>query len=487
MWRRDYWVDLLSEAVGQYFDGSMPDGRKTSIRRARKYREGFQPKRLRVKPPASDDNIVVNFSGLVVERAVSMLFGEGVEFDLPGEDETEADRWLKLTWELNKKYELLNDLADYGATSGTPVVLFDAESILHDGTLYPELSCLDPSYLEIKTDPDNYKKVLYYEIKYQIPLEGQRTEWRRRLIEPVMAMTDAGVAMPSSWEVSNWRMVGNRWEQIGSTQTWDFPWPPILVWKNLPNAGSPYGRPDLTDDVLDVQDAINLVASNINKVMRLQAHQRLWGRFLGGVKKAIKKVVNGKEETENSEGVEVIDFGPDKVLNTNNEKGHLEAIQANAGFSDMTIFLHELRDALFAIARSTDPHSLKDKVGQITNFGLRILYKDAIDKLNTKRQLYGEALLEINRRLLELGAQESDPGLIKWPETMPVDEKETQAGQKFELDAGLTSKQTIREERGRDNDIEKERLAAEAQDSAETDDNVGARLLRNFNRGTRSE
>jgi hypothetical protein len=457
---RNYVTGIVEDALASVF-GSPAAMRKTSILRARKYREGYQPKRLHVKPPASDDNIIVNFAGLVVERAVSLLFGDGVEIDLPGEGESPADVWLERVKQINKWDEVLNDIADYGATSGTPVVLFDANAIPADHTLYPEIICLDPSYLEIKTDPENYRHILYYKIEYLIEIDKDKRILRRRIIEPAEPSVDGELS--TSWKISDFIQEGSRWVEMGSPVIWDYYWPPILAWKNLPNAGSPYGRPDLTDDVLDVQDALNLVASNINKVMRLQAHQRLWGRFLG-------------KATD-------LFMGPDKVLNIDNEQGHLEAIQANGSFQDMTLFLHELRDAMFAIARSTDPHGLKDRIGQITNFGLRILYKDALDKLKTKRRLYGEALLEIVRRLLELGGFPPDPGKVVWPEVMPIDQVEQVTSDTFELDHNIAARETIQKARGYDPETEDERIEADTIKQNENNANIGSQLLKNFSQG----
>lgn len=461
---RNYIRDIVSDAIGDILGGD--NLRRTTIMRARKYRSGFQPKKLRVKPPQSDDNIIVNVSGLVVERAVSLLMGKGVEFDLPGEGESEADTWLERVWELNKKSELLHDVADYGATSGTPTVLFDVDSIISDGQAWPSLSVLDPAYLTIETDPQNYKQVKRYIVRWELPKPGMGDKiQRRRLIEPNVA-TDAEGAYATTWTISDQELQGNQWINLpGFPKAWAYEWPPILAWKNLPNPGSPYGRPDLTDDVLDVQDGINLVASNINKVMRLQGHQRLWSKMFGKGSK--------------------VDIGPDALLNADDVNAELHAIEANSGFADMVVFLHELQDALFTIARSTDPHSLKDKIGEITNFGLRVLYKDALDKLETKRELYGEALKEINKRLLELGGFPTDPGEIIWEEPLPANETEQVGLYTFDLNNKIAARETIQRARGYDPETEDERIDNDKllqKEQERQQENIGAALLK-FNRG----
>jgi hypothetical protein len=57
----------------------------------RDYTYGNQRRQLKVKTNQADDNITLNYIGLVVDRGVSMLIGQGVEFDLPGEPEKDAE------------------------------------------------------------------------------------------------------------------------------------------------------------------------------------------------------------------------------------------------------------------------------------------------------------------------------------------------------------------------------------------------------------
>jgi hypothetical protein len=63
-------------------------------------------------------------------------------------------------------------------------------------------------------------------------------------------------------------------------------------------------------------------------------------------------------------------------------------------------FLLTLRQSLFDITQTVDISSMTDKLGALTNFGLRVLYADALAKLEQKRRLYGDALLDINRDCL---------------------------------------------------------------------------------------
>jgi hypothetical protein len=139
---------------------------------------------------------------------------------------------------------------------------------------------------------------------------------------------------------------------------------------------------------------------------------------------------------------------------------------------------------LFNISRTADLASIKDKLGSLTNFALRVLFFDGLAKLHTKQELYGEALVEINKRLLILAnIPETDGGVVVWPDAIPTNETEEVAALTFDLNMGLLSKQSASAIRGYDWDDEKHRIDAEREEAQAQGDNIGAVLLRNFERG----
>jgi hypothetical protein len=105
---------------------------------------------------------------------------------------------------------------------------------------------------------------------------------------------------------------------------------------------------------------------------------------------------------------------------------------------------------------------------------------DAMNKINTKRELYGEGLSDLNHRLLVIGEQDDkNGGAVVWPETLPQDEVEQMTADKFEMEAGIVSKQTIAQKRGYDWENEQERIDEERASG----DNIGAAILRTFDQG----
>lgn len=133
---------------------------------------------------------------------------------------------------------------------------------------------------------------------------------------------------------------------------------------------------------------------------------------------------------------------------------------------------------------------MSDKLGALTNFGLRVLYSDALEKNDTKRQLYGDAFKELNRRLLVLNGWEGEmsrPGDVVWGEAMTINILEELQADQIALELGVIDKETVikryQMRYGVDYEtvlanIEQEKSAANANSA-----NIGAQILRNFNQG----
>lgn len=120
----------------------------------------------------------------------------------------------------------------------------------------------------------------------------------------------------------------------------------------------------------------------------------------------------------------------------------------------------------------------RSSAGKSTS-SLRVLHKDAIAKIATKRELFGDMLVELNRRILEMAGLNSIGGTVEFKDMLPENETEEVAALQQDLAAGLVSKETAALRRGYDWENEKEKMAGEQSQS----DNVGALLLRQFSRG----
>jgi hypothetical protein len=129
--------------------------------------------------------------------------------------------------------------------------------------------------------------------------------------------------------------------------------------------------------------------------------------------------------------------------------------------------------------RVVDIDNLKDKLGALTNFGIKVLMTDNVNKINTKRLLLENALEEINRRLLVMAGMEEVETEVIWAEFIPINEMEQAQYYQMLLNMGVISKQTVAEKVGLDWEQEQERMKDEQQQNQD----IGSFLLRSFNRG----
>jgi hypothetical protein len=161
-------------------------------------------------------------------------------------------------------------------------------------------------------------------------------------------------------------------------------------------------------------------------------------------------------------------------------------LEMQSDLSASLAYLDFLIRNIFNISRTPDLASIKDKLGSLTNFALRVLFFDGLAKLHTKQELYGEALCDINHRLLVLAnfaEGDQDPGVVVWPDPVPTNEVEQVQALTFDINMGLLSKQSAAGIRGYEWETEQERIDGEREAQQAQGDNIGAILLRNFERG----
>ena len=416
----------------------------------RDYRRGIHKTPIK----SVDDAIIVNFIGLQVDRSVANLFGKEPQFDLPGEADAPAQVYIDEVWRANRKQHLLKQLATYGAESGMCYVkILPDAAVSKSGAFVPRLVVLDPAIVAIDTLPEDIETIVRYTITYTItdPITG-----KPKAIKQVIEHD----AETGYWNITDYESInGAKWQDTNQ-QMWEWDFAPIVSWQNLPEVGSVYGRPDITADLIDLQDKINFVSSNTAKIIRYHAYPKTWAR---GFQNSTK-----------------IQWGVDDMVTTSDPNAMIQNLEMQSDLSSSLSFIRYLRQAMFDISRSVDIDSLADKLGSLTNFGLRVLYQDALSKLDEKRGLYGEGLIEINHRLLSLaGAPDTDGGEVVWPDVMPENEAEIAQAIRTDLELGLVSKQTAAGIRGYAWEDEEARIA----DEAKASDNIGAALLRTFGQG----
>lgn len=424
----------------------------------RSYRMGRQRETIKVKSGQPNDNLTANFVRLINSRSVTMLMGKGVAFDL--EDQAQED-YIKAVWDANKQQILLSKTAMMGAESGTCYLkVIPAGMIGKNGEMLPRLVLLDSDLVTVETAPEDKDTVVEYSIRFCYEVGGKKIERKQDTEYEMDEANDAGYAS-GAWWIRDYQMTPQgKWELI-QEQQWEYDWPPIIHWQNLPELSCAYGQPDVTEDMIQLQDAVNFAGSNIQRIIRYHAHPRTIGiGFSAG-------------NMPQSAGVDNFWTVP-----TGGDVKNLE-MQSDLG-SSMN-FLAYLKQSLMDISQTVDLASMTDRLGSLTNFGLRVLYQDALAKNAMKQQLYGDALIELNRRLLVLGGfANPDGGRVVWPDPLPVNEADKVNVVTAKVNLGVESKETAAKELGvEDWQAEQARIEADKVSS----DNIGGALLAAFNRG----
>jgi hypothetical protein len=429
----------------------------------RDYREGVQRRPLKVKPDQADDNLTLNFTGLIVDRNISMLFGDKIDFDF-GTDATQPEGaevedarevYLDKVIKANVYPIFLHKIAQFGATYGTVYVKIIPNGLPDN---MPRLVAVNPNWIMMDSAPEDLENVIRYTIEYNYLDENDKEVVRREVTEH--NQTAEGWA--DSWSIKTYIMregSGGKFELVDDV-LWSYPFPPICHWQNLPDAEQVYGDADITEDMIAMQDAINFVGSNVQRIIRYHAHPKTWGRGFSTAGKA--------------------SWGADEMVTVNGQDAVIQNLEMQSDLASSREFLHYLRGILFDISRTVDLSSMQDSLGALTNFALRVLYKDAIDKLNSKRLLYGWGLTEINRRLFALaGIASEDGGEIIWPDALPLNDYEQAQTIQIDMGLGIVDKETASTLRGYDWSVVEERLANESQANT----NLGDMILRSFEQG----
>ena len=454
---------ILDSLMGRLASAMMDQTRKQfveSIVERRAYRQGWQRESLKVKANQSNDNVTLNLIGKAVDQSLSMLFGESLAVDLGGvDDDADPQLWLNNAWKANRGEVLLKRLGMMGADAGIcyAKIIPNAKQLL--GVDYPRLIALDPLYMEVYTEPSDYEKVMRY--VYEYATEDPETQ-KEVKYKQVFALEDG------AWIVRDYQTQpgASKYELTNEenyTEANGVDFSPVLNWQNLPSVAGIEGKPDVTGDIIQLQDKINYAASNINKIIRLNAHPRWYATGFG----------SGQLAT--------INWGPEEMLKLPNDS-QVGSAEMSSELEGSREWVKWLTQSLYSLMRSVDVATVKDKLGQLTNFGVRMLYQDALAKNNDKRDLYGEAIEELSRRMLKIGgvySESLEPIRVVWPEPLPNSEKEEIEAIAKDLDYGLVSAQTASGKRGYDWSVEQERIA----DEKAAEGNVGDEILRLFETG----
>lgn len=422
--------------------------RRERYKRNWSYYNGSHRQPLPIREGQPDDNVIINLARLIVDKGASFLFGKEVAFELQEGGTTPEEERLAEVWQRNRK---MTTLGKWGVTGGIYGHLF--VKVVPDGIAdgIPRLISIEPEYVSVLWDDQDIDDVLAYVIQWT----GQDAKGQGIHRKQEISKDDSGV-----WQIEN-RIArvgaGNaQWQPDPDNPDliWGWPWPPMIDCQNIALPGAYYGLSDLED--LSEQDAINYLASKMQRIIRYHAHPMTFGT-------GFKPQDMGHAEDE----ITILPSAEAKVWN----------LELQSDLASSMGFMDRLINWFLATARipRLDPATVN--VGALSGFALKILYGDLLEKTEIKRRTYGDMLIELNRRLLDImGLGDEHITTLHWPDPLPEDYAAQEKRDKFEADYELVSKETLRTRRGLDADTERERLAAEEAESG----NIGAALVRNW-------
>jgi hypothetical protein len=411
-----------SQALWKYYNGD--------------FKTWLQPKLL---PNGNmiDDNVKIKLARKIVTKGNYFLFGKGLNWQIDQKTATTAETVLQKVWgNQETQNTLLSELGINGAVTGT----FYMQIVSRESGL--SVKNLNPMWIFPTLDPSN-DEAIQYDMRFSIQEDIFRILHTRK---------DSGL-----WEYTKEQYTRSKWIIVQPTKEWPFEWPFIVSGKNLPNPNSFYGMSDLED--VDLNDSINLVASNLNRIIRIFAHPVIWGYGFGS---------------------SAMNVDSSKVITSTAENAKLEALELARDLSSPQEYLKFLRTMLSDITAvpESDPDRLA--IGAQSGFALEVLFNDLLLKTSLKRSFYGKALIELNRRLLELsGFGPDNQTTLHWPNPLPTDKISETQSDTFDLASGLVSKRTLSSKRGYDYDLEKEYMLEEKTNVG----NLGEQLISAFRSG----
>jgi len=411
------------------------------------YYNGDHALPLKIKEGQENDNVIINLARLIVDKGASFLFGKDLPFELKEGATTPAEETLETIWKHNRKMTFLMKIAVSGGIYGHLFI-----KILPDGIKkgLPRLVNIEPEYLTVFYDEQDIESVWRYRIEWTALGHNGRAMHRRQDIE----LDDGG----KRWQIINRIAESPAYVWKPDPQqpdlTWKWPWPPIIDCQNMIAPGQYYGLSDLED--LSEQNAINYLASKTQRIIRYHAHPKTIGTGF--------KATDVKHDEDD---VMILPGSDSKLWNLEMKSN----LSANIAFLDRLINLH------LGTARIPRLDPAQINVGALSGFALKVLYGDLLEKTETKRRTYGDMLVELNRRLLEMAGKGADNyTTLHWQDPLPVDEAAENLRDGFDLDNKIASRETIQTKRGYKPETENERL--EAEEAAEG--NIGAAIVRGF-------
>jgi hypothetical protein len=373
---------------------------------------------LKVGRDQLNDNVISNRCAPVVDKGVSFLFGQPLKIEASDETPTgssDIQDYIDGLWgDDDDKMSLLSKLAMNGGVCGQAFM----KLIPPQGQMkYPRLVTLDPQIVRIVTPPDDCDLIQAFIIEYPGPNDTQC----KQIIARVDPDGFAGIAgeydLDDSWQIANFQRknkniggINAQWEQVGETQTWPYPFPPIFTCQNLPNPNESWGIPDLTQDLIRQNRVLNFIQSNTARIIKYHAHPKTWAKGIGSTQ---------------------IQMAVDDLTILQSDSAQLQNLEMSSDLSSSLNFAATIRSDMdeqsrvpaVALGRQADLPK-----GNISGVALALMFQPLIEKTTMKRRSYGAMIRQLTRAalviagLIDIADYENYAVDIHWSSLLPNDD-----------------------------------------------------------------
>jgi hypothetical protein len=288
-------------------------------------------------------------------------------------------------------------------------------------------------------DAADGERVLWYRSQYD--LDGVDMRRREDVVREVdEAGQDTGQWIIHTYEQTRETGTWGAWRVVGDPVVWPYPFAPIVHWRNMPSAQGVYGRDDF-GVMMQLNDALNTNVSVTHQIALNYSYPRYFGTGIDGIKQ--EDDIDGIWFTQNA----------DAKMSLLEMQGDLGAVR---GFGE------SLRRMIFDQGRELDPSTVQDKLGDLTNFALRVLNDDRLGKRATKWLHAANGLTQLTRHALTLMAFADVRVDVIPPDPLPFDPLSRAQAYALHRANGL-SEETYLERQGFDPDAERRRRGTETQ------------------------
>lgn len=382
-----------------------------------------------------DDNVMSNRCAPFVNAGVDFLFGKELEISVAQHAPVAVQKFIDDVWGRKEtRLPLLQKLAMNGAMAGNAFIRIVTSK---DGNY--RLVVIDPSTVFVQTAPQDCETVTLYCIQFemdQVTANGKpvrvcyREEMSRIDPDPDDAsfgyedVNADGIDSDVTWSISHWTRESDRgaWNPVGEPIVWDNPFPPLFMCQNTPMPNSPWGTPDITPDLIGLNNSLNLVQSNVSRVEKLYGGPVLYANGMGESDIIVQpgRIISLPTLESNIRAVAIASDTANALSFANNVRSDIDELSATPGV---------------ATGRIADiPH------GTISGIALQLLFLPLLKKTDKKRCLYGEMIIDVCKALMMLNGMDSSIEVtLNWQSALPDDNLQDLQGAVVKRELGVSS------------------------------------------------